>query len=77
MCAMWKLMTSDGRLASRTAFIPHAVSATFLLFAGLLVVGLAQMGGGSSTLPSPRYYYSGCSTSTTTSASFSPVANKL
>ena len=72
---MWKLMTGDGRLASRTAFIPHAVSATFLLFAGLLVVGLAQMGGGASTSPSPRTYVSGCSQSASTS--FTTVANKL
>lgn len=73
---MWKLLTGDGYPASRTALIPHAVSATFLLFAGLLVVGLAQMGGGSSAVPSPRFYDSSCyppSTSTT----FTNVANKL
>jgi hypothetical protein len=72
---MWKLLTGDGPLASRSAFIPHAVSATVLLFAGLLVVGLAQMGGGGSTLPSPRwYYYTNCSSP---SVSTTQVANKI
>src|SRR5436190_1728225 len=77
MCAMWKLLTGNGPTASRTALIPHAVSATFLLFAGLLVVGLAQMGGGASSSPSPRTFVSGCSSSTAQSTTFTNVANKF
>src|SRR5436190_13790513 len=77
MCAMWKLLTGNGTTASRTALIPHAVSATFLLFAGLLVVGLAQMGGGASSSPSPRTLVSGCSSSTSNYTTFTVVGNKL
>src|SRR5436190_104879 len=77
MCAMWKLLTGNGTTASRTALIPHAVSATFLLFAGLLVVGLAQMGGGVSSSPSPRTLVSGCSSSTSNYTTFTVVGNKL
>ena len=63
---MRKLMRSDQNPDSRRRFVPHALTATVLMFAGFLVIGLAQMGGGASAAPSLRGLTEHCSRPPTT-----------